>query len=321
MSTGSVYWAVYLATDADPTTAAEVEVGTWTGVSAVTTGSDPTGGLDGLFTGSSLSGLTEGVQYKLAAAWRNGTLDSAVEISAPFTPQTPDWTPFDVYPAQDAAFAYGDTTSVINVASVPSDENSVTLAVLGMAIGASGPTGILFEAGATGDGIGWAFNPSGTLLQAIAGEGASSAAASDTTQAYAQISTTNLLNRTVDLYLCIRPTAPGRIKIYAFESVTNKFLAMGYGDITDGSQMGTQDALGDWTGGNAVTVGVAGGTVRGWPNTGLADAFSLGSAGMPGGVRAWDNRLPSDFDDNSFTLPTPAINPIAFLQRRRSDSL
>lgn len=81
----SLYFAIYLSTEADPTDGQEVIDGAWGAVTATATGSDTSPTVDTTdFQGATIPGLTAGESYKLAAVWDDGVDTSAVEVSGVF---------------------------------------------------------------------------------------------------------------------------------------------------------------------------------------------------------------------------------------------
>lgn len=206
-------------------------------------------------------------------------------------------TPFTNFPAADWSDTQGSTSGAFTDSSTINDSEDVTFGFLEVQIPAS-PVGILIEAGATGDGMGLAFDGAGQLVGA-AGKGNTTSTDNDTV--FVSVDSTPMHGKTVDIYWCLRPTAVGRGKIYVYEHGTATLLAWGYTDIPDGSKMGTQDAEGDWTGGNNYGVGVDN-VVR----SGISTAHFNGT--MTQGAVAWANRLPADFDDN--VEPTPATSDV-----------
>ena len=147
------------------------------------------------------------------------------------------------------------------------------------------PLGILVEAGATGDGMAMSFDA--TNLVAAAGRG--STTATDTQTVFVSIDKTLLASQTVDILLCIRATAPGRVKVYVFDTA-GALIASSGGNTTTNAKLGSQDSEGDWTGSNNMGVGQVGSSVRAGVNS---TAFN---GTIPNGVEAYFNYLPQDFD-------------------------
>jgi hypothetical protein len=201
-------------------------------------------------------------------------------------------TPFDSFGAHDWYEPQGTRTYLsFNDSTTINDSRNVTFGLLGVVVPAS-PVGVLIEAWAAGDGMALSFDGSGSLVGA-AGKGDTTSTDNDTV--FVTLDSTPLHGKTCDIYWCLRPTAPGRGKIYAFESSTDAFLGMAYADIPNGSAMGTQDPEGDWTGGDAYAVGEEI-SIR----AGVNDFDFNGT--MPNGAVAWDNLLPADFDSNTYEV-------------------
>jgi hypothetical protein len=198
-------------------------------------------------------------------------------------------TPFDSLGSPDWSDTQGSTSGNFTDTSTINDSHSVTFAFRQVDVPAS-PVGILIEAGAGGDGMALSFDGVGSLVGA-AGKGNTTSTDNDTV--FVTLDATPLAGKTCDIYWCLRPTAPGRGKIYAFEYGTGTYLGMAYTDIPNSSRMGTQDTEGDWTGSNNYGVGVDN-SVR----SGVSTAHFNGT--MHNGAEAWDDWLPSDFDDNVY---------------------
>ena len=197
---------------------------------------------------------------------------------------TPDWT------------AASGSTDAFTDGSTIDDSSSVIFAFRDVDVPSS-PQGILIEAGATGDGMALSFD--GTTGDLVGAAGLGSTTAPDGNTAFATLPKSVVAGKTVDIYWCIRPSAVGRVKIYAFDHATGDFLGLAYGETTDGSTLGTQDAEGDWTGSNTAAVGF-GSTVR----SGVDISSFNGTLNL--GAEAWNATLPSDFDGDGWTHDTAA---------------
>mgnify|MGYP005847949915 CR=1 FL=1 len=175
----------------------------------------------------------------------------------------------------------GSTSRSINDA----EDSSDTVMFLREVQVPADPTGLLVETGATGDGMGMSFDA--THLVAAAGHG--STTATDNNTVFVSIDKTLLASQTLDILLCMRATAPGRVKVYIFDT-SGSLIASSGGNTLDDSKLGTQDAEGDWTGVNNMGVGQVGSSVRSGINS---TAFN---GTIPNGVAAYFDYLPQDFD-------------------------
>lgn len=198
----------------------------------------------------------------------------------------PDWSS----PPTSNAGAFRDTTTI-------NDSRAVTFHA--RVTCPADPLGILIEAGAGGDGMALSFDA--THLVGAAGRGNTTDTNNQTV--FARLDKSLVAGRTVDIYWCIRPTAPGRGKIYAYDA-DGTFLGIAYADVVGGGKMGSQDSIGDWTGSNVAAVG-QGNNVRAGVNT------SPFNGTFASDMEAWDNWLPSDFDDNTYSTGPLALSLLA----------
>lgn len=225
-----------------------------------------------------------------------GNVSQVYESASITTSDEQAVTTFSDFPAADWTAQQGTNSGTIEdggTGTVPLDDSlPVTFAFYSVSVPAA-PQGILIESGAQGDGMALAFDGAGTLV-GMAGQGNVSTAG--TAAVRVEVDSRPFHGTNVDIFWCLRASAPGRGKIYVYESGTGKLVGFGYGETTDGSIMGTQDPEGDWTGLNTLGVGTAGDndptSVRAGVNT------SDFNGTMSVGVSAWADLLPADFDTN-----------------------
>ena len=199
----------------------------------------------------------------------------------------------DLPVSADWSEAQGHTASSFGDSPPVDDSLPVTFVALNVVTPAT-PTGIVIESGGSGDGMALSFDSSGNLVGA-AGQG--NTTNTDNNTVFVTVDGSNLSNKRLDIYWCISPQAPGRAKLYVFDTITRELLGMSYADTLDSSKLGTQDALGDWTGGNNVGVGVPN-SVRLGVNT------SSFNGTLTNGVSAYSDYLPADFTSNTYDAVT-----------------
>ena len=204
-------------------------------------------------------------------------------IKATTTQVTPAFT--DIPATIDWQREQGHTGDVFNETNATNiyDQNNTTFEFKNVII-PQNPIGVLLESGAKGDGMAISFD--NTNLVAAAGNGAT--LSTDTETVFVNIAHSSFQNMLVDIYVSIKPTATGKIKVWVFEADTNNLIISGQDIISDASQMGTQDVNGDWTGGDAIGVGVEN-SIRDGVN---AQQFN---GTMIQGARGYNNYLPSVF--------------------------
>lgn len=200
----------------------------------------------------------------------------------------------DLPVSADWSEAQGHTASSFGDGPPVDDSLPVTFVALNVVTSAT-PTGIVIESGGTGDGMALSFDSSGNLVGA-AGQG--NTTSTDNNTVFVTIDGSNLSNKRLDIYWCISPQAPGRAKLYVFDTITRELLGMSYADTLDSSKLGTQDALGDWTGINNVGVGVDSSGTRLGVNT------SSFNGTLTNGVSAYSDYLPADFTSNTYDAVT-----------------
>lgn len=189
--------------------------------------------------------------------------------------------------------------SGISDTTTPHDSEPVTFAAFGVVV-LSNAAGVVLEAGASGDGLGWAYQNS--RLESAAGQGNNTAPTSNTAWCYLDLAL--MAGKTCNLYLAVRPTSLGRLKMVAFEANPDgsdgAFLGLDTYDLP--GKMGNQDSEGDYTGSNGVGVGRAN-SIR----NGFTTANYNGS--LPNGVSVYRG-LPADFDSD--TEPSAGGDAVAF---------
>ena len=200
----------------------------------------------------------------------------------------------DLPVSADWSEAQGHTASSFGDSPPVDDSLPVTFVALNVVTPAT-PTGIVIESGGSGDGMALSFDSSGNLVGA-AGQG--NTTNTDNNTVFVTVDGSNLSNKRLDIYWCISPQAPGRAKLYVFDTITRELLGMSYADTLDSSRLGTQDALGDWTGSNNVGVGVNSSGTRLGVNT------SSFNGTLTNGVSAYSDYLPADFTSNTYDAVT-----------------
>lgn len=165
----------------------------------------------------------------------------------------------------------------------PNRGNNALFAFKSVVVGAA-PHGVLFESGGATTGCAIWFDSSDSTFRFTFGRGST---ASTDLLAKAEGDATSLASRTLDIFVAVRPGAPGRAKAYIYDHDTGENLLILSADEATGQELNT----GIWAGSDGGGVGKSVAAVTQWLTT--TDQFN---GTMSGGMLHIVNVLPVDFD-------------------------